>query len=346
MAKKPVTKLTKSVEKKIAGDMPANVKLDSIATCHAHSYMSRYFDYSDAMNYLESYITSNELKRKLSKMPKYSVSHTAGWIAAYILNGCTVMPESLDYLNKTIKYIEDYVIEPEVKTTSLKSYENNHIIHLEGVLDQILLGKNPEFDATKYFKANEVGVGDLKSIKDYYDGMAEQLSNKANKEYFSHKPTVTKSLIAFYSDIVSSVDTILNNKVRERKPRTVKAKPAAKIVSKLRFMKESNELKVSSLAVEKVVSSDQLLIFNTKYNTLTMLYALPGKKFTAHRTAIMEIDPSRSVQKTLRKPEVNIAKFTVGSKTTIGKAFKELKTVEKPVTSFLTNENLLLLRAF
>ena len=349
MAKKPVAKLTKSMEKKIAGDMPANKILDKIATSYAHSYMSRYFEYSDAMEYLTEYLSSKELKKKLSKIPKYTIPQTAGWIAKYLQNGCTVTPESMEYLNNAIKMIEDFELVEEKKLSSsnaIKTYENNQIIMLEAILDQILKGEAPAFNATNHFKANETGTTDLKAIKEYYDGMAEQLQDKKNKEYFNHSPSVTKSLIAFYKDIVSSVDIILNNKVRERKPRTVKAKPAAKLVSKLRFMKESNELKVSSLAVEKVVSSDQLLVFNTKYNVLTMLYALPGKKFTAHRTAIMEIDPERSVQKTLRKPEVNISKFTVGSKTSINKEFKALKTVEKKVETFLTNENLLLLRAF
>ncbi len=345
MAKKPVTKLTKSMEQRLSGDIPSNMVMDNVSTSYAHSHMSRYHDYNDAMEFLGEYIPK-ELKRKLSKMPKYSVSQTAGWIAKYVQNGCTILPSSLAYLNKQIEFIRNYELIEETKNAALKSYENNQIILLEAVLDQILKGKSPAFDATAHFKANETSASDLKSIKEYYDGMAEQLLDMENKEYFSHKPAVTKSLIAFYQDIVSSVDTILNNKVRERKPRAVKAKPAAKIVSKLRFMKESNELKVSSLAVEKVVTSEQLLIFNVKYNTLTMLYALPGKKFAAHRTAITEIDPARSVQKTLRKPEVNIQKFTIGSKTTIGKAFKELKTVEKPVETFLTNDNLLLLKVF
>lgn len=349
VAKKPVSKLTKSQELKVSGgEIPKNKVLSKMDTAHSLSFMSRFYEYSDAMDYLSEYL-SPDLRKKLAKIPKYTISQTAGWIAKFILNGCTVQDSSKAFLEKAIQEIKDYqIVEVEKKSTStsLKSYENNQIILLENVLDNILKGDKVEFDATNHFKANETSSSDLKAIREYYSGCKEQLLDKKNKEYFNHPPTLMKKLVDFYRDIEDSVENILNNKIRERKPRKAKAKPAAKLVSKLRFMKESAELKVSSLAVEKVVSSDQLLIFNTKYNVLIMLYALPGKKFSAHRTAIKDIDPERSVQKTLRKPEVNISKFTVGSKTTINKSFKDLKTVEKKVESFLTNENLLLLRAF
>lgn len=346
--KKTPTKLTKSQELKVTGGkIPKNEVLDKIATAHSLSFMSRYYEYSDAMEYLSEYLPV-ELRKKLAKMPKYVVPQTAGWIARFILNGCTVMDTSQEYLQKAINLIKEYEIveEPKKSVGTIKSYENNQIILLETLLDKILMGEKIEFDATTHFKVNETSATDLKAIKEYYSGCKEQLLDKANKEYFKHSPAIMKNLVDFYRDIEDSIDIIQNNKIRERKPRKAKAKSATKLVSKLRFMKESAELKVSSLAVEKVVTSEQVLIFNTKYNTLIMLYALPGKKLAAHRTAIKDIDPERSVQKVLRKPEVNINKFTIGSKTTINKAFRELKTVEKKIDSFLTNENLLLLRCF
>jgi hypothetical protein len=227
------------------------------------------------------------------------------------------------------------------------SYENYDLIFFESILDQILKDEVFEIQIIDNLKSRNVSQISAKFILDYYSDQINQINDIEYKEFYSSVPK--KRLVRlkeFYRKIEDDINVYLNNKKRERKPRKTKAKPVGKKISLIKLQKESNELRINSLSSDKILTSDMLLLYNTKYNVLYLLFSETNKKFDVHRSAITNIDITKSFSRTLKKPIENIQRFSSGTKSAMIKNFNELTSTKKGVESFYTNENVILLRCF
>lgn len=346
---KAIKKITKGTEDASLGGEPKNKTLDRIATAVAYNYFSYFNQYDDAIEFLKSWAKNNkpDLLSKIKLAKKHEIPQNVGWIAKLKSNNCILTEETNEYFNKKLneigKITETSVIE---KNAKLKSYENASILRLEEIHDNILMGKIKDFDAHSHFKSFPTSVVDLKSIQDYYSGNLEQLTDKSNSEYFNHSKIITSNLINFYTNVLAACQNNVVIKKREHKPRKAKTIPIAKKIALLRFMKESKELKINSLSPDKILTSSELYIYNAKNKKIIYLVANEGKKFSVHRSAIIDVDADKSFIKTLRSPEKNIQKFVSGTKHTLKKNFESLTTVASPIEKVQTNDSMILMRVF
>jgi hypothetical protein len=127
-----------------------------------------------------------------------------------------------------------------------------------------------------------------------------------------------------------------------RKPRKTKPKSADKVVSKLKFQKESNELKIVSIDPTKIVGAKELWTFNTKYNVLAHYWSEHG--FLVKGTTLQGVDAGRSRQKKLRKPMDVLPSITGSTSKAAERAFDALKTKEANPNGRI-NEFTVILRA-
>lgn len=346
---KEIKKLSKNTEYAVMGGEPKSMILDKLGTITAYNFYNYFHQYDDAIDFLKAWIQSNrpELLKKLKIADKFAIPQNVGWIAKLKSNGCTMPDDTQNYFEKKLKEISEFKeIKLETTKTKIKTYENLNIIRLEKIPDDILNEKEYVFNAHDHFKIHNVNLTDLKLVQDYYFGLKEQLSSKENKEYFSHSKSITINLIKFYSDIQNTTALLLNNRKREKTPRKIKPVSASKKVMLLKFMKESPTLKITSLVAEKILTSTEIYVYNDKNEKLTYLVAEEGKKFGTHRSAITNIDLTKSFTKKIRSPEKNIQKFTTGTKLAMRKTFEETKSIASPIEGFLTNANCILLRVF
>ena len=109
-----------------------------------------------------------------------------------------------------------------------------------------------------------------------------------------------------------------------KKLRVKKSPSKEKLVAKLKYAKESKELKLVSINPVDIVGAAELWVYNTKTRKLGKY--VPGTYkdgISVKGTTILDFDETKSVQKTLRKPEQQLIEF--------------MKSGKVQLRSFLTN---------
>ena len=182
------------------------------------------------------------------------------------------------------------------------------------------------------FVENRLSVyEDLKTTKE--SDLKEGYSNISRRK-LNH-------LTILMTDILKKLkQTVAIAKVK--KPRAKKEKPAHVLVSKLKYAKESIELAVKSVNPEEIVGSTEVTLFNTKYRRLSILRALEGQQLTVKGSTIINIDPTSSVCKTLRKPEEQLKQFVKQTKRNTATNFKSIKATER-ITNGRCNEEIIII---
>jgi len=112
-------------------------------------------------------------------------------------------------------------------------------------------------------------------------------------------------------------------------PRKKKAVPPEKVVSKLVFMKEFPGLKLKSIDPVQILSAEELWVYNTKTRKLGIYIAdSHQQRLGVKGKTIFGFDPATSVQKTLRKPELQLKELNANGKPAAKKWFKGVKSTE------------------
>ena len=159
-------------------------------------------------------------------------------------------------------------------------------------------------------------------LKDAYENNCDQA-----KEAYSH---VTKSnkkkMLNVYDTIFSDLDKLKDSfkatrKARVRAPRTMEQQ-----VSKLNYMKEDLDSKLTSIDPILIPSKTRLWIYNTKQGKLTEFFTDSGKGFEVVGSTLKGFDPKLSKVTKLRKPDEILPQILNKSEFQIKKIWKGLTT--------------------
>lgn len=251
----------------------------------------------------------------------------------------------LDELKK--KYIKKTVVSDSAPKKSIQDHIQEaaqaHIASFEGAIDD-LLEKGTEFSAKSYLVSNEVSGVVAKKISDYFGPILAELKaikkDEELKEAYSHlSPAKLKKLVALVESFVSDSD---QQKVSAsaRKPRKKKDKPAAKVVEKVKYMKEFDDLKLKSIAPKTIVGSAELWVYQPAKRKLTVFKAAEGGLSVKGQT-LVNFDVEESWTKTLRKPEDFFKNLNLG-KRALNAAWKALKSKTSKPRGRLNEEMILL----
>ena len=226
---------------------------------------------------------------------------------------------------------------------------------IEEALESFVI--NPEAFDPKAFKmlnllrGKQAKAAHARIIKDFYqrqyneyvelqEGKCDQL-----KEAYSHLSKVqVKKIVAFYQEILSACDMLMQEAKVNRKPRAKKAKPVEKIVEKLKYLKQDDKLKLVSIAPADIIGSKELWVFNIKTRKLGKYVAGEFNELGVKGTSITGFDEIKSVQKTLRKPEEQLKEFKAAGKVALRKFLEDIKAVDIKLNGRI-NEDTILLKA-
>ena len=86
----------------------------------------------------------------------------------------------------------------------------------------------------------------------------------------------------------------------------------------------------------------ELWVYNTKLRKLGHYVALNDASFEVKGTRLTNIDPLKSVQKTLRKPAEQLKEFGNYSKVGAVKWFKNIKAVATPLREAINGDSVIL----
>lgn len=127
-------------------------------------------------------------------------------------------------------------------------------------------------------------------------------------------------------------------KVRKKRP-----VDRAKLVRKLKHLKENTELKIKSISPIECLGANEVWIYNTKTRKLGVYRSEYPNGIMVKGSSFIGIMESKCIQKTLRKPETQLAEFTKLGKNQLRKWFEAIKGVELKMKA-RTNEHTVLIR--
>jgi hypothetical protein len=216
--------------------------------------------------------------------------------------------------------------------------------------------QDPEVFDPKAFKllnllrGKGVKAAHARMIKDFYIRQnaeyQEALAGKCEqlKEGYSHLSKKNLKKIAdFHAEIVAACEMLMQEAKVNKKPRAKKPTDKAKVVAKLKYLKQDDKLKLVSINPEDIIGAKELWVFNTKTRKLGKYVAAEYQELGVKGTTITGFDENASVQKTLRKPEEQLKEFKAAGKVVLRKFLEDIKAVDIKLNG-RTNEDTVLLK--
>lgn len=276
--------------------------------------------------------------------------NTAQWLKEAIQK--VVTEGALDVSDEEVTEVKDtgpiISIQERLREASLSMTEE-----IEDALESF--SSDPESFDPKQFKVlnllrgKQAKAAHARIIKDYYkrqhneylelqDGKCDQL-----KEAYRHlNKAQVKKIIAFYHEISSACEMLMQEAKVNRKPRAKKSKPVEKIVEKMKYAKANEPLKLVSIAPADILGAKELWIFNLKTRKLGKYVAGEFTELGIKGTSITGFDEIRSVQKTLRKPEEQLKEFKTAGKVALRKFLEDIKAVDIKLNGRINEDTILL----
>ena len=224
---------------------------------------------------------------------------------------------------------------------------------LEDALEEF--SKDPNTFDPKAFKilnllrGKQAKAAHARVIKDFYkrqhdeyvelaEGKCEQL-----KEAYSHISKANiKKITAFYAEILAACDMLMQEAKVNRAPRAKKPTDKTKVVSKLKYLKQDEKLKLVSINPIDIIGSKELWVFNTKTRKIGKYVAAEFAELSVKGTTIIGFDENKSIQKTLRKPEDQLKEFKAAGKVALRKFLDDIKAVDIKLNGRINEETILL----
>ena len=351
-----------TVDTKFMGEEPIITAVSSkVDIIKAYNWYNYNFDNDDAKKFVLAYLkakkTSKDVIKKVEHIEPVKL-RTLGWQCRIVLAGGSLsdqdekaMTKKLHGLVQTIKTKDDIPTEPVVVVSIQERIENRAselIGDLEEQVDLFILNGENDFNVAEWFRNKAVKAQVANKIKEYYEPIYAEVYDalKATdpdlKYAYKHwKKSELKGYVAFLQSIIAMCDTQAVVVKATRKPRKKKVKPAAVLVSKMKY-KEKND-KLVSIKPTEIVGATQLWVYNDKTKTLTVFNAI-GAGLSVKGSTIIGFDQKSSITKTLRKPDVIIPRLLEGGKIVLRKLMEDLTTKEK-VAKGRINTDTIILRA-
>jgi len=172
------------------------------------------------------------------------------------------------------------------------------------------------------------------------------------KEGYGHiKKAEFKKIIAALENLLEACDFVIESSKATRKTRKPKAKPAAKLVEKVKYKKTDDKYKLASVDPANIVGAATLWVFNTKTRKLGRYVASEvdptgagreGSGLSVKGTTITGFDEAQSIQKTLRKPDETLKEFKAAGKVKLRKFMEEINTTDTKLNGRLNPDTILL----
>lgn len=296
------------------------------------------------------------LKEQIDAVKNAPTWRTGMTVCSYskmIINGTELPKSSIEFvrsrIEENIRYgMKSKKIEEEPKTNvvdvqaRIRDKANNLIAEIETEIDNHYYdGK--AFSLYEYLRKNEVSGQIAGYVKNYYTKQNDQLQNPDAqiKEAYGKK---LKFAQTFFASIIEDCDRYVGNKntTRVRKPRVAKEKPVTKIVEQVKYQKEHAPLKLVSANPIEIVKANSVWLYNTKYNTISVIYAQGPAGLSVKGTTIIGFDPETSITKTLKKPEENLKIVLSGGKIIIKKFMGTINSKEYKATGRINSDTIIL----
>jgi len=222
--------------------------------------------------------------------------------------------------------------------------------------------KNPLKDQSpiKLFKSKELNLGHLRFVANWFAGGYEELQELASlptpkkrddmqeqlaEGYATYSKAQIKELTDFYKRLHDAIEIMKAEQKQTRAVRKPKVKSAQDLVKKLKFKSSDSTFGIASINPSEIVDANAVIVFNTKNRKLGIYYAEENCTITVKGTTLQFFDESKSVQRTVRKPDEVLPNWKKVTKHKLKAQFGYLKTTETKMNGRF-NADTIILKAF
>lgn len=333
-----------------------------------------FYDTKDTFSWAADWVKKNMSKDDLKAFKASSdrlFSPTAGALCRMMSNGAVLSDKSMalvtDRIDNAIAQGKEGIAEKATDdlTTAVtsrrspadivKERTSEFIASIENILDTFNTDKfddNADYSVYAELQKSDAPYNTAKSVADYYTPLVEELTelveNKTDDlvEAYSYMGVrKRKQLMLLVKSFVDDAEKYMNSKKAVRKPRKKKSISAGQQVSKVSYLKDSSEFKITSIDPVNIIGAQELYTFNVKYRQITRLVSSSSAGFGIKGTTILNIDEEGSTRKTVRKPQEFFNEFGKSTKAKAKKQVDALTTKTSPLNGRL-NDQTIILKAF
>jgi hypothetical protein len=209
------------------------------------------------------------------------------------------------------------------------------------------------------FRKNEINLGHTRWINNWFEGPLSELEELVNlpkknltemekqlQEGYNHltKPQ-QKELYEFHVRIFQAMEILRAEKKQTRAVRKPKQKSAQELVKKMKYKSSDPDLGIASVNPAEVIDATAIVVFNCKNRKLGIYYAEDHATIKVKGTTLQFFDETKSVQKTVRKPQEILPQWKKITKHKLTSQFGYLKTTETKLNGRM-NEDIVILKVF
>lgn len=305
----------------------------------AFNWYNYYFTSDDAKRFVIEYHQQNDPEKvaALKQLRAYDLM-TIGWVCRILSQGGS-LPDSLkqrqfdklDVLVANYKPPEEEAPKPDNKLSEVLG-------HIEEIIDGF------PADPTEAVKALGIKPVLASKVVAYYVPIMNELEqamlgndDELKEAYGNHD---LKKLLGFYQNIaLALIDPAVK---KERKPIKKKPKPAAAQVSKIKYLAEDPNLKITSVPPASIIGAQQLWVFNSKVRVLSVYNAKDETGLGMKGTTLLNFNEENSISKKIRKPDVVTREVLDANKVALRKIMENINCKESRATGRINTDTLLL----
>ena len=330
-------------------------KMTNLQLVEALNWYHQNQEPKDAQRFLLEYAKKNKIPGRVDTSKSYL---TLAWLCRLVSNGNDVGSEAIRKIKSGLPaLLEKEKAEVVVDATPAPSIQERMrekigeiAGELEGCIDDYILSgfkdaRSPLAlmqDKAKGMHATKI-IEIFKKRRTEFDEVLHTTDKDLKEAYSYLNKTQLKKLVAYCDLIITDAMKIAGEAKASRKPRKRKQKTPDQLVATLQFCQTSDEFKVSSIKPREIIGAMQLWVFNTKNRKLGCYHAIDADGLSIKGSSIINFNESKSVQKTLRKPEATLPEILKGGKVYLRNALDDIRAVESGLTGRL-NADIILVR--
>jgi len=353
-------KSLEEIEKQITGGEPRFT--DSVVSesemAQALNWYSQNRDSKQATKYINDYLKKQKIKCGAEAVNKQIT--TFGFLCRMKNNGAKF---SEKHDAKFKEYLDDMlalkekpvkVVEEKKPTVSIQDRVAEKVAEMCGELegsidDYILSGFKNNPSPYGIMHGMNVKAMHAKAIAEWFkkrraefDEVLTTSDKQLIEGYSNFKKTELKKLVAWCDQVLTDCVKITGEAKVTRKPRKRKEKSPDQLVANVKYLESDDTYKLKSVAPRDIIGAMQVWVFNVKYKRLSVYNAEDAMGFSIKGTTLQNFSESKSITKTLRKPEVTLPEVLKGGKVVLRNLMDNLTTKPMEANGRLNNETIIL----
>jgi len=345
-----------SVEVSLYQDVPLSKALNWYAYHCSDKESKKY-----TIQYLKDKKASKNIIDAIDKVPEDKFKNL-GFVCRMKLRGAPLTEKNDKWIENSIENLRSLFKEsakeeenklekvgPSIQER-IEEKSREHIGELEGVIDDCIAKKNfTDINPYDWMQARQVKSVHTKFIVLFCEKRIAELQEViAGKDeqlvegYSKFKKTLLKQYLVFLNTVVADCSRISHVAKVTRAPRKKKPKTTEKILATFQYKKEDKDFKVASINPIDIIGASQLWIFNTKTRKLGCYFSADSSGLSVKGTTLTNFEESKSIQKTVRKPETVLSGVISAGKIALRKTLTDINAVEQPMTGRINADTILL----